>query len=306
VEPAATNLCLRSNDFTNASWTKSNLTAALTATGPDNVANSASTLTATAGNATALQAITSASSSRVTSVYIKRRTGSGNIDLTQDNGSTWTTQTVTSSWTRVSLAAVTSTNPTVGIRIVTSGDEVDVWCLQHETGTVVTSPIITYAAAVTRAADNIAIATTLFPLSTTAETLYSGFTLLSTGITDIAKLKPTSGIAEIFGFYFTPSSIIPIVRNGGSVSFAEGSYLSPVVGAHKYAMAAEVNNARGAVDGTLSIADTTSVTMPGTVNLLTLGSGNGSYGGSSPFLLSVLAYFPERKADATLQTMTTA
>jgi hypothetical protein len=254
------------------------------------------------------------------SFYIKKVSASGTMQIV--NGSSGTLYLsvnfalLGSGWERI-----TPTHPAVTTGTLTahaggyygpqffasSGTlDFDIYCPQLEAGTVATSPIITYGSSVLRAADNISMATSLFPLSTTAETLYSGFTLLSTGITDIAKLKPTSGIAEIFGFYFTPSSIIPIVGNGGSVSFAEGSYLSPVVGAHKYAMAAEVNNARGAVDGTLSIADTTSVTMPGTVNLLTLGSGNGSYGGSSPFLLSVLAYFPERKADATLQTMTTA
>jgi hypothetical protein len=159
-EDARTNLCLYSDDLTNAAWTKSNLTTAKTATGPDGVANSATTITATDANATALQAITSASALRVTSVFLKRRTGTGNIDLTQDNGSTWTTVTATSDWTRVNIAAVTSANPTVGIRVVTSGDAVDVALCQHETcaGNTLpraSSPIPTLGAAVTRAADNV-------------------------------------------------------------------------------------------------------------------------------------------------------
>jgi hypothetical protein len=58
VEEARTELCLHNSDLTNAAWTKSNLTTAKTATGPDGVANSATTCTATAANATALQAIT--------------------------------------------------------------------------------------------------------------------------------------------------------------------------------------------------------------------------------------------------------
>ncbi len=172
IEEARTNLCLRSNDFTNASWTKSNMTTALTATGPDGVANSASTLTATAGNATALQAITSASATRITSMFVKRRTGTGNIDITQNNGTNWTTVTVTSEWTRVSLASATLTDPTVGIRIVTSGDAVDVAYFQHEVGAFVTSPIVTGSGSVTRAVDNITIATSLFPISTTTLTMY--------------------------------------------------------------------------------------------------------------------------------------
>lgn len=172
IEPVATNLALQSSDFTNASWTKSNMSTSQTATGPDGVANSATILTATAGNATALQAITSASSSRITSMWVKRRTGSGNIDITQNNGTNWTTVTVTASWTRVNLDAATLTDPTVGIRIVTSGDAVDVFGFQHETDTVVTSTIPTTTTTVTRAADIIAAAVSTIPFDTAVGTIY--------------------------------------------------------------------------------------------------------------------------------------
>ena len=163
TESARTNLALHSDDFTQAAWTKSNITAAKTATGPDGVANSASTLTATDANATALQAITSASAARITPCYIRRRTGSGDIDLTQDNGSTWTTVAVTASWTRFEIAAATLANPTVGIRIVESGDEVDVAFFQHEVGAFGTSPIRTAGSTVTRNEDNLTLATSAFP-----------------------------------------------------------------------------------------------------------------------------------------------
>jgi hypothetical protein len=149
-ENQSTNLVLWSRDLTNAAWTKSNMTTAQTATGADGVANSATTLTATAGNATALQAITSASSARITGCRIRRRTGSGTVELTQDNGTTWTPVTVTTSWTRVSIASVTSTNPTVGIRIVTSGDAVDVDYFQHEAQAFLSADIPTTTATVTR------------------------------------------------------------------------------------------------------------------------------------------------------------
>jgi hypothetical protein len=149
-ENQSTNLVLWSRDLTNAAWTKSNMTTAQTATGADGGANSATTLTATAGNATALQAITSASSARITGCRIRRRTGSGTVELTQDNGTTWTPVTVTTSWTRVSIASVTSTNPTVGIRIVTSGDAVDVDYFQHEAQAFLSADIPTTSATVTR------------------------------------------------------------------------------------------------------------------------------------------------------------
>lgn len=155
-EEQITNLCLWSNDLTNAAWTATNATVAMTATGPDGASNSASIVIAAGANATVLQAITSASASRVVSCYIKRRTGSGTIQLTQDNGSTWTTVSVSSSWAQVTVPVATLTNPTVGIRVVTIGDAVDVWCVQSEATSSVpapTSPIPTTTASVTRAYD---------------------------------------------------------------------------------------------------------------------------------------------------------
>jgi len=192
VEEQRTNLALWSNDFTNAVWVKTNITAAKTAMGPDGVANSASTLTATAANATALQSITSTSAQRITSCYIKRRTGSGNIELTQDNGSTWTPVTVTSEWTRVNLPAVTSANPTVGIRIVMSGDAVDVAYFQHEVGALVTSPIETAGSTVTRAADNISLATSKFPFSAIEGTLVGKYFGDFDASEYVASLNPIS------------------------------------------------------------------------------------------------------------------
>jgi hypothetical protein len=110
VEEARTNLCLYSDDFTNAAWVKSNLTAAKTATGPDGVANSASTLTATAANATARQNITSASAARITSMFVKRRTGTGAVTLSQGDvtgSELWTDPT----------PSISNTGGTVGVYV---------------------------------------------------------------------------------------------------------------------------------------------------------------------------------------------
>jgi len=294
VEPAATNLCLRSNDFTNASWTKSNMTTALTATGPDNVANSASTLTATAGNATALQAITSGSSSRVTSTYIKRRTGSGNIDLTQDNGSTWTTQTVTSSWTRVSLAAVTSTNPTVGIRIVTSGDEVDVYCFDHETGTVVTSGIITYGAAVTRAVDTDTSLLNLFPSLGSAYTAYIRYKPASASVATTAlRLDDTTANELVsIGNNASGQGIVTVTDGGVPDATTSGTITSSAF--HRIAVSAEANNVLLVVNGGAAAQDT-GVTLP-TLTRMLLGNTSGQ-------LVTQIALFPGARTEAQLQAI---
>lgn len=173
VEEARTNRVLWNRDLTNAAWTKTNITAAKDQTGIDGAANSASSITATAGNGTVLQSITSASAARITSAFVKRITGTGNINLTQDNGTTWTTVTVTSSWTRVEVPSATVTNPIVGFRVVTSGDAIAVDFVQEESGAFTTSPIATTTATVSRAADQISIATSLAPAIGSDVTLYA-------------------------------------------------------------------------------------------------------------------------------------
>ena len=203
VEPAATNLVLYGSDFTQTAWTKSNLTAVFTATGPTGTANTASTLTATAGNATALQLLTSTSQLRATAVFLKRRTGSGNIDLTQDNGTTWATQAITSAWKRYELASVTSANPTVGIRIVTSGDAVDVAIYQHETipaSNIVTSPNPTFVGTIVRAADNYSFLLSQIPSLGSEFSIYCRFQTSLITNTRYAAVVTDGTTAELRGF----------------------------------------------------------------------------------------------------------
>ena len=153
LESARTNVVLWNRDLTAASWTKTNVTAAKDQTGIDGVTNSASKITATAGNGTTLQAITLASSARFQSAYVKRVTGSGVVEMTMDNGATWTAVTVTADWTLVSIPTQTLANPTVGFRIVTSGDAIAVDYVQNENGAFASSPIFTTTASIARATD---------------------------------------------------------------------------------------------------------------------------------------------------------
>ena len=154
MEAARTNLALHSSDFTNAAWVNTTTTTAKTSTGPDGQANSASRLTATGANSTRLQTVTSASATRVFSIWLKRITGTGNIDLTLDNGVGWTTKTITSSWAKYEITQAAVTNPVFGVRIVTNGDAIDVYGAQLESAAFSSSHIPTTTIAVARTADS--------------------------------------------------------------------------------------------------------------------------------------------------------
>jgi hypothetical protein len=153
IEPAATNLALHSRDLADVVWVKVNTTAAKTAIGADGVASGATTLTASAASGTVLQTIVSASSARIFSAHVRRRTGTGTVEMTQNNGTTWTPITLTDSFQRFVAPTGTITNPIVGFRIVTSGDAIDVDFTQQEVGAIATSAIPTAATAITRNAD---------------------------------------------------------------------------------------------------------------------------------------------------------
>jgi len=304
-EEARTNLALYSNDLTNAAWTKSNMSTAKTATGADGASNSATTCTATAANATVLQAITSASSARITSAYIKRRAGSGNIDMTQDNGSTWTTVSVTSAWTRLNIASVTSTNPTVGLRIVTSGDAVDVMYFQHEAAATVSSPIVTGSAAVSRAVDVIECSNRVFGWTDATLTAYTKATLQSIAATQrlIAIDDGTANETHQLSIVASTGVYNSTTVDGG-VSQANASTGNAVTAgtAFKAATSIKVNDlAAGLNNGTL--ATDTSITMP-TVHTIRFGAGLSAAAPSTGEFHEFL-FVPTDLSDAQLGSLTT-
>lgn len=145
-------------DLSDAAWVKTTMTCTKTATGVTGVSNSASTCTASAGNATVVQSTVLSLAPYAVSVHIRRRTGTGTVSVSSD-GSTWfdITNWVSSSWKRVvpyeTIGCAggrcidvpefggNATNPIVAIKLATNGDSVDVDLAQVEQGTYATTPI---------------------------------------------------------------------------------------------------------------------------------------------------------------------
>lgn len=157
LEEARTNICLRASNMTNASWSRTTMTATANTANDPFGTTTYSTITASGANATCLQSITVTSGVAYTfSIDLYRITGSGTVQITMDNGATWTTVTLTSSIQRFSVTQTTgSTTAVVGVRIVTNTDAVGVGSAQLEQGSYGTSRIATTGTSVQRNRDTI-------------------------------------------------------------------------------------------------------------------------------------------------------
>lgn len=127
------NQALYSQLFSNAAWTKTNITLTASQTDPS-AGTEAFTLTAGAANATMLQSVAlTGTLNRTFSIYLKRKTGTGNISITVD-GATYSVETITGAWVRYDTTLTASGTVTCGIKIATSGDEVYAAWAQLEDG----------------------------------------------------------------------------------------------------------------------------------------------------------------------------
>jgi len=208
IEGASTNEALHSRDFTNAVWIKTNITPAKDAIGADGVANSASTLTATAANGTAFQTVTKLSAENTYSIDVRRKTGTGTIEITDDGGSTFTDVTSSINSSTYSRFEITTTqaNPSFGVRIVTSGDEVEADYTGLEVLPFASSRIETVASTVTRAADELDIPSANFVSATSPYTITA----------EVDVIGANGSTSQQFVAAFGGADRVQILRGGGS------------------------------------------------------------------------------------------
>jgi hypothetical protein len=146
------NLLGRTEEFDNAAWVKTlaNVTANSIADPNGNL--NADTLSATLGNATILQTLTLLAIPYTFSIWLKRKTGTGNISITVD-GTTYSTPTITTDWARYSTTLTPAAgSKTVGVKITTLGDEVYAWGAQLSDSASVDPYVYNPAAALTSTA----------------------------------------------------------------------------------------------------------------------------------------------------------
>jgi hypothetical protein len=308
IEEQRINRLLHNRDLTQAAWVSTNITPAKDQIGADGVSNSASGITSTAGNGTILQTITSASAARATSAYVKRITGSGAIEMTQNGGTTWTAVTVTGGWTRVQIPSATVTNPVVGFRIVASGDAIAVDYVQCENGAFITSPVATAGATVTRSADVASITGANF----------SSWYRQDAGTVFVEALMPfvasgARGPVNINNSGSANTNRI-MIRNGGAGLLDHRIQVNDVTQANlepgntlvanvffKSALGLANNNFAAAFNGSNLLTDT-SGTLP-TVNQIFIGNGANSTSEQASTIRR-LTYWPSRLPNYLLQELT--
>jgi len=156
IEGSTTNCVLYSQTFATTGagtphWTEQHITR--NSTNNTDPAGGSTALRVTASNPTGtlLNNVNLASAQRTFSIYLRRVSGTGNVELTLDGGTTWTAQSITSSWARYSITATSTAH--VGVRIVENGDSIELWGAQVEDGAAASSYIQTGTSTVQRAGD---------------------------------------------------------------------------------------------------------------------------------------------------------
>ena len=335
IEGAGTNLCLQSQTFDNASWSK--VSASVTANAvaaPDGTTTADLLIAAAASSQHRLdQTTTIAAAAHTFSVFLKAggysfatlRVGTSGVVINLTDGTTnvptagWSVAvtTLANGWYRVALSGTASLNDTVRINVdntesgasTFTGDGTSgiyLWGAQLEAAAFASSYIPTTTASATRSADvlTVPVSGIDYPISLFAET-------------DLVSLAGGSVSQSYFEIDDSSNDNRALLygTNGGSqasrmyCATANVQQALPTVGAlaagaRKTAGRCSLNSFQVAGNGTLATEDT-SGTVPATPNRLVFGKENGT--GTELFgYLRRAAIWTRALSDAELQALTAA
>jgi hypothetical protein len=137
---APNNVITYSNTFTNAVWTKTNSPTLLAGVTDPFGGTNATRLTSTANNTYLYNAVSIPTAQYLTSIWVRRVSGSGQINLWSVTGGTGPVITPTSTWTQYSTTGLNTTAVYVGVIMATSGDAVEVYAATASAVTYETTP----------------------------------------------------------------------------------------------------------------------------------------------------------------------
>ena len=306
VEPARTNLVTYSNNFTDASWTKS--LATLTPNfgiSPDGTQNS--TKINFQINAQ-LYKLIGTTSNAVSSIYIKGVNGE-TIQFFNNQTNAYITRTLNGTWQRFVDIAIGTTFSYVGIGTLggVTARVVEVYGAQLELGSNATSYIPTVASTVTRNADVISKTGISSLIGQTEGTIYSEIRvnkLLGTASRYVFHLSDGTANNRIYMAFSGVSSNILRARifNGGTLQCSIDSSTITATGTYKLALAYKNNDIVFYING-VQIGTDTSATIP-TCSQVDLGH---NYAGASQLNdgINNANIWKTRLTNAQLATLTT-
>jgi hypothetical protein len=226
---ASVNLLLYTENFDKTNWVSSG--GGIAVTNPNSIAApdgtmTADTLTASGANGVLRETVSIAAGATGThtfSIYLLRKTGTGNIDISVD-GTTYVTQTINNTtWTRVQTQlSLTSGSKFPGIRIATSGDEVYAWGAQLELASTASTYTKNYGSVYPARFDYDPV--TLLPLGYLNEGASTNLLLnsLIDGTNLSTQTVTTSALSYTLSFYGTGT--VTLSGTGTAVVVGSGVY----------------------------------------------------------------------------------
>lgn len=227
-----------SDDFTNAAWVKSNVTAALDATGPHG--EPCSTITATADDGYVEQAVTSSGTQQMGFAWVRRKTGTGTLEMSMDGGANYIPITEKvgrkgGTFGEVSLRGFAA-NPTLRFRIGTNGDEFEIALANVSNRTNVPPPVPSIATDYTMSQNDGRAPLAGLPTASTG-------TVYIDGIYSPDKTIAESGVTRL-GFFGTGSQVCAAEVRMGPLGGVLKSAINDGTGERNYTIEAFLNAGR--------------------------------------------------------------
>ena len=277
VEPSSENLLTYSEDFSENYWGKQNVTvSAAPVAAPDGSMTATHVVKGTSeGHLVRSQIVTNGSDT--IGIWARTVSGSGTVFFNYHSG---TPSTVTDEWQRFEVTANAAHVYAVNFRGSSTLDELYIWGVQAETGSVATSYIPTSggdAAARTRAADDLEISGSSFsdfynasegttymevvPEQSASKSVLFEYMDESAGANDIMGSYLTSGVSYFYGI--TSGSFVA----NASLGTTNLSELNRIAVNYK------VNDMFGSINGATSFRYT-SLALPTGIDKLAIGNDN--------------------------------
>jgi hypothetical protein len=254
VEPQRTNLLLRSQEFDNIYWVKTDTSiTANNVVAPDGTLT-ADTMVISASTSRILPTTITGSGTYTVSCYVKRLTGTANFQfrLVTDGANQIQNFTLTNDWTKLTFTVTAITSITqVQFRSGGGTGNIAIWGAQLEAGANATSYIKTEATTVTRNADVINKTGISSLIGQTEGTIFADVNIKRIGIPTRQISNLTSGTANFLGLAFLNTNVLRVtIRANAGTQYNVSTSALPI-GRYKLAGTYKAGELKLYVNGVL-------------------------------------------------------